>query len=150
MLTKEKLQAICNNPITMDDLLIKTLHELGGVSTTVELSKKLDWPVSTVNLQIKKSFYVQKENRSLVRLNRKGKEPNGLYNTPEYAENIHDYVFSFLVQDYNQSFKGSLQKVIDFCTAKNIDWTGYLNNSNIFATVKKEVKKYLTSKGVAI
>lgn len=141
MLTKDKLDRILRFPSTIEDKLIKIVHEHKGCLKLKELSELSSMSTSLVCLHVKKSFYLEKD-KELIVLKRKGKESKSLYKEPLNASSIHDFVFSLLYKDYSINFKRSIDKVSYFCGLKGFSITGYLQNPNIFSTIKKEVKKY--------
>ena len=148
MLTTERLNRIkFKLDKTIDDRMIVLLHEHSGAMPFVQLCSELGLAKKDVRLNIRKSFYVDVVENNVVKLFRRGKESKAVYAIPESATNIHDFVFSILVENFGYTYKSSLDRVLRFCEARHIRSEGYVRNPNIFSTVKKEVKKYLISKG---
>jgi hypothetical protein len=98
LLTKDKLDRILRAPLTKDERLIGIVHSHGGVMTVNELARESGESEKLVCLHVGKSFYLVKEDK-LVKLVRRGKESDLVYEVPEMAENIHSFVFSFLCKD---------------------------------------------------
>lgn len=140
MLTKDKLDRIVNYPYTQEDHLIKRVYQAGGVLTEY---------TDTDLLHARKSLYLEYSKEGhFIKLNRKGKENRYVYDVPDQAENVHDYVYSLLCKEYSLTHKRTIPMVYAFCVKRNIPIGEYINNPNIHATIKKQVKKYLQSKGL--
>lgn len=144
MLTKDKLDRILNFPQSQEELLIKAVHENKG-AVHIDNLNHINTNMNNC-IVIRKSAYLDKKGKT-VTLVRRGKGSERVYSDPSKADNVHNFVFSLLYKDFNQSFKSSLHNVIAFCEVKGINSIGYQRNSNIFDTYKKEVKKLLTSEG---
>jgi len=145
MLTKEKVQSICQAPLTMEDKLIKIVIGEKGIVSKKTIIEKYSIMAASINLTVKDSYYLEatRGKNPLIKINYKGKEYKGLYAIPERADNLENMVFSMLYLNFGLSFQDSLKRVIDFCKAKNLNYIAYLQNRNCFDTIKKQVGKYL-------
>ena len=149
MLTQKRLETICRYPVTQEEVIIKALYEK-GVMKMEDLSGLTGLSNSTIGIVVKDSNYLRK-NKNLVCLERKGMVPNCLENEPYNSNSMRGYIFSLIVKKFKQgidlqyiTYKSTLNEIIAFCNIKKIDVSVYATRGrNIFATYKKEVKRYL-------
>lgn len=147
MLTSKKIEKIQAKFVkTVEEQIILALFEHSGVMKLKELAEAIDLEKKKTRLHVRKSFYMSMKD-DIVKLERKGRDLDGIYEDSMDANSIDNFVYSELDKDFDQSFKVMSSKVKLFCSVKNLDSSGFLANMNIYSTQRKQFKKYLISKG---
>lgn len=148
MLDKETLNKFVNTPVSQEQRIISFVHRQGGSCKTDIICKELGMVKDTLFLHVRRCNWLEhKRAHDLIIVNRRGKLKREIYDNPFEANSIYDFVFSSLVKNYKLDYRTICPDVLQFCNMIGLSIGKFLENRNLFDTVKKHCKKYLESIG---
>jgi hypothetical protein len=132
---------------------IRSLQETGALPENYDRAKYLLYH------HCRESYYLQREKGDIIRLIPIGKDDTRLWTKPLDAPDVTSFIFSLLVmeRERNLTYAEAIPFIREYigtyenqyhvdCPGKSILTS--VNGGNTFYTLKKQVKHFLTAKGI--